>query len=348
MFCRNCGTSVDTQAAYCPNCGAPLAAVPTPDQSPQPPPQAPPPVYSQPGYPPQQYGQPQYTQYPPQDAPKPKKRHGCLIAFIIVLVLLLGAATAVYFLIPGLLRPYDLDIRTSQEAYDSALTKLGYTKDDAPTEGQQDNYKYVYGPVNTINIRMNSEEVTSFMSLNRPAYYPLKNVQVKIASSASMSGGVSTGKSSFATPVFLSAKMLPTSSDAPIEVTGTIDRDYVVDSLLGGQYSQDEIQEAMKSIGIVKLIPDKVNFYIKMSGRIENNKITSLKLYKASVMGVAIPEKYVDSPDAYNIVSGAINMLLQDYNERSSAYFVSIKTSGGEIVVEGQVPSSLTRTPNPS
>lgn len=49
-------------------------------------------------------------------------------------------------------------------------------------------------------------------------------------------------------------------------------------------------------------------------------------------MGVTIPDEYVDSTDAYNIVSGAINILLQDYYERSGAYFISIKTSGGEIV----------------
>jgi len=330
MFCRNCGSSVADQAVNCPNCGAPMQAVPPPPAQPVPQQYAQPPVYAQ----------PPYTQMPPPTV-KPKKRHGCLTAFIIVLVLILGAAAAVYFLLPGLFRPVDLGVKTTKEAYESAMTKLGYTKDEAPGTGQQDDYNYVYGPVAPVSISMNSEEVTSFMNYNRPSYFPLKNVQVKIGGSSSLQNG-----STVAGPVQLS--VIPVSSaggDAPIEVSGTIDRDYAINYLLKGNYSQGEIEDALKEIGIDKLLPAKVNLYLKMSGRIENNKIVGLQLYEASVLGVAIPDEYVNSSDAYNIVGGAIDMLLADFSERSGAYFVSIKTADGEMIIDGQVPSSLTRTP---
>jgi len=333
MFCRSCGSSVTDNAVNCPNCGAPLQIAP------QQPVQPAPPVYNQQVSP--QYNQQQYYQTQLPNAAKPKKSHGCLTALIIVLVLIIGAGAAVYFLLPGLFRPVDLGVKTSQEAYQSALTKLGYVKDEAPTTGKQDDYEYTYGPLAPVDISMSSEEVTSFMNLNRPAYFPLKNVQVKIGGSASIGNG-----SPIAGPVQLS--VIPVSSgggDAPVEVSATIDRDYAINYLLKGDYSRAEIEDALKSIGIDKLLPAQINLYIKMSGRIENNQIVDLRLYNASLMGVAVPDEYVTSSDTYSIARSVINMLLQDYNERSGAYFVSIKTADGEIIIDGQVPSSLTRTP---
>ncbi|HAL74547.1 MAG TPA: hypothetical protein DCM45_05565, partial [Clostridiales bacterium] len=116
MFCRNCGSSVSDQAVNCPNCGAPMQAAPPPPVQQAPGQYAQPPVYAQ----------PPYSQMPPPVA-KPKKRHGCLTAFIIVLVLLIGAGAAVYFLLPGLFRPVNLGVKTTKEAYESAMVKLGYT-----------------------------------------------------------------------------------------------------------------------------------------------------------------------------------------------------------------------------
>lgn len=322
MFCRNCGTSVNDNVTNCPNCGAPMPAAPQQPQQPQKQP-----VYSQ---------QQPYTQAPPPPAAKPRKRHGCLTAFLIVLVLILGAGAAVYFLMPGLMRPVDLGVKSTREAYESALDKLGYTKDEAPATGKEEDYTYTYGPLAPVSIHMTSEEVTSFMNFNRPPYFPLKNVQVKVGTSADLA---------LAGPVSLSTIPLAAGDDIPLEVSATIDRDYAINYLLKGDYSQSEIEDAMKSIGIDKLLPAKINLYIKMSGHIENNQIVGLQLYAASIMGVAVPEEYVTSSDAYSIIGSAINMLLSDYNERSGAYFVSIMTADGEIIIDGQVPSSLTRTP---
>ena len=322
MFCRSCGQTIPDNSVNCPNCGYPTA---TQQQ-------------------PQQY-QPQYQQQPaPSEptAPPAKKRHGCLIAILVVLALLIGTAIAVYFLMPGLFRPVDLGVKTTQKAYESALDKLNYTKDEAPTTGKQEDYNYVYGPLIPVSTGLDSEEVTSFFNLNRPAYFPLKNVQVRIGTGAALCNSGRT----YVGPVLLSALPLTTSGNAPIEVSATVNRDYVIDYLLRGEYSQAEIEDAMKSINIDKLIPAEVNLYVKMSGSIENNKIVGLTLYSASVLGVEIPAEQVTSQDANSLVSGVIDMLLADYNERSGAYFISIKTADGEIIIDGQIPSSLTRTPN--
>ena len=261
---------------------------------------------------------------------------------MVVLVLLIGAAVAVYFLMPGLFRPVDLGVKTTQKAYESTLDKLNYTKDEAPTTGKQDDYNYVYGPLTPVSTGLDSEEVTSFFNLNRPSYFPLKNVQVKIGTGATLYAG----SRPYVGPVQLSAIPLTTSGNAPIEVSATVNRDYVIDYLLRGEYSQAEIEDAMKSINIDKLIPAEVNLYVKMSGAIEDNKIVGLTLYSASVLGVEVPSEYVTSQDTNNLVSDVIDMLLADYNERSGAYFVSIKTADGEIIIDGQIPSSLTRTPS--
>lgn len=57
--CPKCGAQVDTQAAFCQNCGAALVQ---PAPPPPPPQYAPPTQYAQPQYAQPQYAQPQYAQ----------------------------------------------------------------------------------------------------------------------------------------------------------------------------------------------------------------------------------------------------------------------------------------------
>lgn len=81
MFCTRCGTGNPEGNAFCSNCGAPLRPAAA-----QPPPVMP------------QYN-PQYQGYAPA-APK-KKKTGLIIGIIAGLVVLLGAAAAVYFFVLG-------------------------------------------------------------------------------------------------------------------------------------------------------------------------------------------------------------------------------------------------------
>lgn len=87
-FCTNCGAQIPDGMKFCPQCGTPVPGAAQPQSQPQQQarPQQPPvqPQYQQPPV------QPQYQQ-PYQQPVKPKKKHGCLIAFLIfVLIIALG------------------------------------------------------------------------------------------------------------------------------------------------------------------------------------------------------------------------------------------------------------------
>ncbi len=340
MFCRSCGNPIETDTRFCPHCGqavsgpeAPGPDAPAPAARPTEAPGAPAP------FPPAAPMPPPAAALPPAPARR-KKRHGCLIAFLVILALLVAGAVAVYFLLPGLFRPVDLGVHYTERDYESVLEKLGYEKDEAPQSGTRQDYKYEYGPVVPVETRLSAAEVTAFFNLNRPSYFPLKDVQIRIGTQPEMGIG---GWSYWAA---LSLGSLPATSDLPIEVSANVDRDYALDSLLS-EYSREEIQEALASIGILDLIPERVNGYAKVSGRIENNKVVDLRLYAASVMGVAVPADIVRSADAHTIVAGLIDKLLENYHEESGAVFVTIRAENGEILLEGELPSSLTRTPLP-
>jgi hypothetical protein len=328
MYCRNCGQSIPDSAAACPNCGqvqatpaqqqAPAASSPVyPDQQT--------PVAGAPPYPSMQqpvmaYQTPNGWQAAQPVAPR-KKRHGCLISFLVVLgVLLLGAA-AVFFLMPGFFRPVNLGVPTSQKAYASALDKLGYTKDEAPKSGQQEDYIYTFGALKSVDVRMTNEEMSSFFNYNRPPYFPVSNVQVKVGSG--------------------------TGADTPIEVSATIDRDYAIYNLLDGQLSLGQIQEGLESIGITKILPRKFNLYVKAGGEIKDNKVVSFDLYDASVMGVKIPDSDLKSADANRFLIEIINKLISDHNARTGSAFESVRVENGQIQMKGQIPSSLDRKPKP-
>ena len=60
------------------------------------------------------------------------------------------------------------------------IKKLNYIKDAAPTSGIEDDYTYVYGALTNVDVEFTSEELTAFFNENRPSYYALKNVQIKI------------------------------------------------------------------------------------------------------------------------------------------------------------------------
>ena len=321
MFCRSCGSTIADQSTSCPSCGQPVQPI-APQQTA-----------------PVEQAAPQYYDARPPQAPPRKKRYGCLTALVVVLVIIIGGIAAIYFLLPGLLRPVDLGVPSSREAYESAMKKLGYSKDEAPQTGTEADYNYAFGPIKTVSIRLTSEEATSFMNYNRPSFFPVRNVQVKVGSGAIVNQFTLTGEAS------LSALPVSAAGDAPVEITGTISRDFVINNLLSGQFSDQEIQNALREIGIDRLLPANFDLYVKMSGAIVDNVIVNLRIYEASIMGIAIPQQFVTSLDARNIVSGAINKLLEDHNARSGAYFVSVRAANGEILIDGQIPSSLTRTP---
>lgn len=96
MFCTKCGNNNSDSAAFCTQCGTPIAAQSTGQQQ-VPPQQQAAGYYQQPQYPPAGY-----QQYPPLHMQKPKKKSGLIAGLIIGGILLLAAAAAaVYFFVLG-------------------------------------------------------------------------------------------------------------------------------------------------------------------------------------------------------------------------------------------------------
>jgi hypothetical protein len=149
-----------------------------------------------------------------------KKRRGLTVFFIILLVLLAGAA-GVYFLLPGLSRPIDLGIKSTREGYENVMDKLGIRKDEAPKVGSADDYTVTYGEPRRAEALLTSGELTSFFNENRPPYYALKNVQLRI------------------------------NDDGTLEASGNLETAYIFDEVLGGQYSKEDARAALPMLGLL-------------------------------------------------------------------------------------------------
>lgn len=294
MFCKNCGQPLQDAATFCPGCGQKQDI---PAEIPARQPQAP--VY-------QPMQQPAYAAPAPA---KPRKKRG-LKVFLIILIVLVAGAAGVYFLLPGLSKPIDLGVRSSREAYERAVSKLGFTKDEAPRSGEASDYTTVYTGIHDADISMTSEEVTSFLSENRPPYYAVKNVQIRF------------------------------NEDGTVEASGTLDTSYVFDTLLSGQYSREDAQSALPMLG---LIPDNVNIYIKLAGGIDDNHVTGLDVDAVSVMGIPIPVDLISSNESF-IVS-IIDDNIARQNARAGTNIAHLGISGGQVDFQGTLPSSVERLP---
>lgn len=318
MYCENCGSKNDDGSVFCISCGKKMAGqnnaaptAPAPASSPAPAPQTtPPPAAAQA----QQPATPQYAAGPatgPIAGPK-KKRRGCLtfiLGFLAAIVLL---GMAVYIFVPGLLRPYNYGVKVSKAAYDSAIAKLKYTKDDSPASGTLGSFKNVYGPVNTIDASLTSEEITSFFSYNRPPYYALSNTQIRI------------------------------NPDDTIDIATRIDVDYVFDHVLGGKYT---MEQAIEQVPMLRFLPDKVNMAVNVEGKVVDNNLEGLELNKVSLNGIPVPPSLIESTDAVDFVEKTLSDYMKLANEGSKADYNLIQVMDGNLVILAEFPSSLTRVP---
>lgn len=277
MKCRNCGQTINDNAAFCNTCGA----VQNPNQQ-------------------------------PNMQPKVKKRSGCLTSFLVFVGIIAVIAMAAYFLMPGLLRPYDLDVKASTKAYESAIGKLKLIKDEAPAKGTADDYKITYGAPQEVEISLSSEELTSFLTVNRPEYYALENVQIRI------------------------------NVDDTIEAAATVDTSYIFNEVLGGKYSKEDANKAFPMLG---LLPAKVNVYCKFSGGIENNKLEDFSMDKISVMGISIPADLAGSQETNKFIKDSFDSYLAKITEKSGASCDLLQVADGKLDFAGQVPSTISRVP---
>lgn len=242
----------------------------------------------------------------------PKKKKKGLVKFITFLVIVGIIVVALGFIFPGLLWHKSLGVTYTSKDYDSVMEKLSYIKDVAPTGDSKDEYTYVYGSPVDVNVEFTSEELTAFFNENRPDYYALKNVQIKI------------------------------NDNGTIEAVATANVDYFLDEFLSGQYSREEINNEIPALGI---LPNNVNLYINFSGSVINNS-TSARVDNVSVQGISIPSYLVNSSEAIGVVTSGCNNLMSIYNSNTGSSFNKIAIENGKIKFEGKVPSSLERIEN--
>ncbi len=235
------------------------------------------------------------------------KRHKTLLVIICLVCIV---AASVYFFLPGLFRSYNLGVQSSETAYMSAMQKFSMTKDQSPVQGKSEDYEYVYGKPQAVDTLLDSEEITSFFNVNRPSYYALENVQVRV------------------------------NSDGTIEASATIDTDYVFSNILNGKYTREDVKRELPMLG---LLPGKVNIYSKISCRIVNNKLEELDIQKAGIMGIGIPESLINSSNATTFIKDTIGGYLEKTTTKSNVRYESVEVKDGKLVIKGQIPSSITR-----
>jgi hypothetical protein len=241
---------------------------------------------------------------------KPKKERKFLkkllmfIVGVIIFIIILG------FLLPGFLWTRSLGIKYTKEDYDSMLSKLEYIKDNVPS-GDLEDYEYVYGPLKDVNVFFTSEELTAFFNYNRPDYYALKNVQVRI-------------------------------NDNTIEASGSANVDYFLNTLLEGKYTKEEIKDAYPALG---LLPNSVNLYLNIEGSIDKN-LSSLKVKSIQVQGITLPSELINSEDAISFVTTTVDNGLSKYEEKSGTYIKKMAIENNKLLFEGKTPSSLNRVEN--
>ena len=276
MFCGNCGNKFeDGSAGFCTRCG--------------------------------------YRTNERNTQPAVKKRRSGCLTFLLISVCIIGLVSlAVYFAVPGVFRSYDLDVKASAAAYDSAMGKMGYTKDKAPSKGAAEDYTYTYGSPKAVDVLLTSEEITSFLNINRPPYYAIKNVQVRI------------------------------NPDNTVEASASLDVSYVFNYILDGKYSRDDAKKALPMLG---LLPDKVNVYSKFSGGIRNNRIEDMSIHKVGVMGIPIPQSLVNSNDTRSFIKNGIDNYIGKETAKQNSRCELLEVNDGKVVFKGQIPSSISRTP---
>lgn len=240
---------------------------------------------------------------------KPKKKHKFLkkLAIFVGIVAILILALGLIF--PGLLWTKDLGVSYTKQDYDSFLKKVQYIKDSAPTGSSRDEYKYVYGKTSAVNTEFTSSELTAFANYNRPSYFAVKNVQIRI------------------------------NKDGTIEASGIVNVDYVLNEILGGKFSREQIVKEIPALGI---LPSNVNLYLNVGGSVISNS-ASLSLNAVAVQGIPIPDTYVKSSEGVSTVTNGINNLISKSKANTGSSIEKLAMENEKIVLQGKFPTSLTR-----
>lgn len=238
----------------------------------------------------------------PQPTKKAKKKHGCLITLLSVLGVVVVALLCIAIFLPGFFKPKGLGVKTSKEAYESALNKLNHTKATVPSTEAREDDTNTYAELVDVDASLTSEEVTSLFNYDRKKYYMVKKAQIRV------------------------------NPDDTVEFSGAVDTDYFLDEFLDGEYSREELTETFP---MIKAIPDSVNLYIKLSGEIEDNRTVDFALNSIEVQGISLPASLYDTDLAQEEISSILDDFLARKAEKSNSTYTTLKAEGGELQIVG-------------
>lgn len=237
-----------------------------------------------------------------------KKKHGCLIGITIFLVIIVLGFAVLAFFVSGLFKPYDLGVDVNEEAFESAVTKIGYRDNRHEVTGSLKDYDIVFSGSHPVDTTWTSEEVSSFIGYNRPKAFPAEQVQVRI------------------------------NDDGTVDAAANLRVDYILDDILKGQYTKEDIA---KHVPFISIIPDEVNVKVNFEGKVIDNQIQDTDIHSVSVMGISVPMTLIDNSSAMNFIEDSLTAYTESMNQESGANFERIEVVDGELVIKGIIPDQM-------
>lgn len=332
--CTNCNSEMFDDAKFCTSCGAkaPEGVEETQTQQeetqseerepgepreqpvqdgsappPPPPPQTPPPHHMQAPYP---QAQPAYGGPAPAAQPE-KKGHGCIIAVIVVLGIFLLSVVGMVLLVLGVIRPGAGRAMSNETNYTSALSKLNFTEDEAPEEGQAGDYLSVYSDNTTpVSTNLTSEEATSFMSYNKPSYYPMQGTRLTF------------------------------NEDGTTDISTRLNTNFVITEMLLQDFPEEEYDEFLS---VLDILPSNLNIRANFEGRIINNRLENFSVNSMSIYFMPIPESILENPEMMEFIEDVVSHFIQRRSDITGTQYNRLEVVDGELVFEGVVPESLER-----
>jgi hypothetical protein len=120
--------------------------------------------------------------------------------------------------------------------------------------------------------------------------------------------------------------------DNTLEASATINTAFLLDDVLGGKYSKEDLKEALP---VADALPEQINFYCKVAQDAKNND-SGFNLQSINVMGVPVPESIVKSEDADIYTAEAIQLFLNEVSTETGVQFNDILLSEGKLELEGK------------
>jgi hypothetical protein len=224
--------------------------------------------------------------------------------FLTTIGALAAVGLAAWFLLPGLSRPYDFGVKSSEASYESAVQKLGISgkAPASPEAGAAAEQKGAVAP-QAVRVELSSEEVTSLLDKSSMRGKALKNIQVRI------------------------------NPNDTLDTSGTADTDYLFDTVLKGRYTREEAAKAMPMLGV---LPDQIHFSCNFDFTVRDNKTQSLHINRLNLMGFPVPESLAGADKAEPFAEQLLDEYLQSLAEVSGTSYDLIRASGGVLELEGK------------